>query len=222
MFFKYFKIFLLIILLLFFFTIIFYKPILLYSLDKSLTKWFEHEISIEKLNLDFKTKSINLKNIKVKSPENFKYKNIVEIKKLFLDIKISTIFDETVIFNKLVVINPIFYYEIKIEKNENFSDNLGFSQETETEKKKIYRIKPKKKDKNFKIKKVEIINAEANIFTPFFVKPKKIKLSTMTFKNIGNEKGITHYKDIFNYILVDITARIPNTKFRKLIKKLLN
>ena len=118
MFFKYFLIFLLIILLLFFFTILFFNSILLYSLDKSLTKWFEHEISIEKLNLDFKTKSINLKNIKVKSPENFKYKNIIEIKKLFLDIKISTIFDETVIFNKLVVINPIFYYEIKLEKNE--------------------------------------------------------------------------------------------------------
>ena len=41
----------------------------------------------------------------------------------------------------------------------------------------------------------------------------------MYFTNVGNEKNITHYKDVMGYILADITGRIADRKFRNFIKK---
>ena len=41
----------------------------------------------------------------------------------------------------------------------------------------------------------------------------------MYFNKIGNEKGYQHYKDVFELILFDMIARIPDPKLKSLLMK---
>ena len=87
---------------------------------------------------------------------------------------------------------------------------------------KIYPLK--KKDKNFLILNLSIKNSKASLRHPGSSEALIIKLSNMSFQNIGNDsskkyKNFQHYKEILKIIMGDIYFRIPNMKLRKFLKE---
>ena len=121
--------------------------------------------------------------------------------------------------------NPVVNLEIiedikpKDETRLNLSDNLNVIEKLKKNNSpKTY--EPKKKDKNFNIKKVEIINAKANLKYLDLYKLVDLKLSGLFFSNVGNSSGSQHFKDVFKIILFDIYMRIPDFVIKKKLKKL--
>jgi len=213
--FKFFKIFFLFILLLFFFNQLIIEEIIKYGLSQ----WFNKEIEIKTFKMDYKNQQMLLENLNVKNSEGVFFKNIFQAKKVLVKIDVKTLFDETVVFKKLEIISPAFYYELNGDEQENYSDNVGIAQkQLQNKPDKIW--PDKKRDKNFVINKVHILYGEAYLITPFFNDKRKISLSNMYLKRVGNKKGIQHYKDVFKYIVADITARVPEEEFKKFIKKI--
>ena len=213
--FKFFNIFFLLLLLSFLFNQLIIEGIIKYSLSQ----WLNKEIETKTFKIDYKNQQMLLENLNVKNSEGVFFKNIFEAKKIILEIDLKTLFDETVVFKKLEIISPVFYYELNGNEQDNYSDNVGIAQkQLQNKPDKIW--PEKKRDKNFVINKVNILDGEAQLITPFFNDKRKISLSNMYLKRVGNKKGIQHYKDVFKYIATDITARIPEREFKKFIKKI--
>ena len=77
---------------------------------------------------------------------------------------------------------------------------------------------PKKKDKNFLISKSFIKNGKALIKISSIKDVSTINLSNLEFSNIGNQKGLQHYKDVLRIIFFDIFAREKDFNKRKILK----
>ena len=133
-------------------------------------------------------------------------------------------FSNLIIINQVIIIDPVFYFDIKTQNNNtklnkrNIIDNINITDNS----KKIY--PSKKRDKNFLISNLSIKNSKATIRYKKYINDLNINLSNITFSNVGNagkEKGnnFQHYKDVFRLILSDIFFKIPNYELRELIKK---
>lgn len=194
-------------------------------LEFSLSKWFGKKIEIENLDILYLKQRLNLENIKIKDENQNKGYNLLEIKKVVIEIKLNSIFSEEIIFPLLIIEKAKFIYELEFNET-GYKDNLGLIQkELNNEPDKVY--KPKKKDKNFLINEVKLINPTAIVIIPNIDKGINIEYSNMYFSNIGNGKSKNqHYKDLFQYLLKDLYLRIPVKNkvndINKLFKKLLN
>ena len=85
----------------------------------------------------------------------------------------------------------------------------------------VYQIKyghKKKRDINFLISKSFIKNGKALIKISSIKDTSTINLSSFEFSNIGNQKGLQHYKDVLRIIFFDIFAREKDFKKRRILK----
>ena len=79
-------------------------------------------------------------------------------------------------------------------------------------------------DGTLRVLKSSIKNSKAFIRYPNSNETLIIKLSNMSFRNVGNgnskkNKNFQHYKDILKLIMGDIYFRIPDTDLRKFLKE---
>tara|TARA_B100000427_G_C15511710_1_gene596501 strand:+ start:1338 stop:2030 length:693 start_codon:yes stop_codon:yes gene_type:complete len=210
-------------------TIVFFshKIIIKKTIEIFLSNIIEKKFLVERISIDISKSTIELHNIKIKNDKNFNYKNLLECKEIFINYNLNSIFSETLIINELILKNLNFYVEINDDlkaneeiKNLNLNDNLDVIKKTKDNyKQKIY--PKKKKDKNFIINNVQLINPRANIKFLNIYEYSNFKLSEMVFSKVGNSKiNSQHFKEVLKIFLIDMYLRIPNFEIRNKIKKI--
>ena len=207
-------------------------------LISSINKKIEKKIYIEKIQthlIQGKAKVYNLK-IANKNSENFE-DYLVEIKNLYIDADILSVFQEIVKIRELNLNGTSMNYKASIldgkiidnfnlinqylEKNNKSEKNLEIREGSNKEdKNKIIKDNlDHAKDKNFIIQKLKIpeiiINAEAKDlnFT------KQLKIDSMEFQNVGNTKNANHFKDVFAMIATNISIKLNNETIINNLKK---
>ena len=207
-------------------------------LISSINKKIEKKIYIEKIQthlIQGKAKVYNLK-IANKNSENFE-DYLVEIKNLYIDADILSVFQEIVKIRELNLNGTSMNYKASIldgkivdnfnlinqylEKNKKSEKNLEIIEDKNKEdKNKIIKNNlDNAKDKNFIIQKLKIpeiiINAEAKDlnFT------KQLKIDSMEFQNVGNTKNANHFKDVFAMIATNIAIKLNNETIINNLKK---
>ncbi|MDC0353646.1 hypothetical protein OAM83_00345 [Candidatus Pelagibacter sp.] len=192
-----------------------------YFFSKKLSNWTEHtsEVNISKLNY-FKGE-LEINKIQIKNNKNFESK-IFDTNLITINFDFKSLFSNLVLINSVVIIDPIFYFEIKDintkSNKKDIIDNLNIIDNSD----KVYSAK--KKDKNFLISNLLIKNSKVIIKYPKNIKDLHIDLSEITFSNVGNagkenDNNFQHYKDAIKLILSDIFFKIPDYNLRNLIKK---
>ena len=189
-----------------------------------LSKWVEKDVIFEEFNFDYPN-LIEIKGLEIINPDPVYYNNIFEANTISISINLkSYLFDKLVIVNELKIDNPSFYLELVVKKdmaesNEKiiFEDNIGIAKKiSESLPDKIW--PQKKKDKNFHIFKSFIKNGKVLIKISSIKDASIINLSSFEFSNIGNQKGLQHYKDVLRIIFFDILAREKDLNKIKILK----
>ena len=200
--------------------LVFNKQIISYALIYGFSKWTRHEITLDKLQINYIQSLITINGLRIKSPNEFYYDNIFESEKITLGYNPQSLLTNLITYNNLIIENPKFFVELIEESPKAYDDNIGVAKKyIINTPDKIWSDKNKKKDINFLILKTEIKGAKVSIKTSHLTTPTKIDLSDMYFNKIGNEKGYQHYKDVFKLIFFDMYARISDPKLKKLLKK---
>ena len=197
------------------------------TLENTLSNIIEKKTIIEEIDIDFKKSTLKFYNLKIQNDDTFYYKNLLNCEEITIIFNLKSLFSETIKFNLLSIKKPNFYFEInknfediKDNNNSEMKDNLSIIEKTKPEyNPKVYPIK--KKDKNFVINNVELLNPKANFKFLNVYEYSDLKLSEMFFSNVGNlENDTQHYKEVFKIFLNDMYLRIPNFEIRKKIKKI--
>ena len=200
--------------------LVFNNQIISYALIYSFSKWTRHEITLDKLQINYIQSLITINGLRIKSPNEFYHDNIFESEKITLSYNPQSLLTNLITYNNLIIENPKFFVELIEESPKTYDDNIGLAKKyIKNTPDKIWPDKDKKKDINFLILKTEIKGAKVSIKTSHLSTPTKIDLSDMYFNKIGNEKGYQHYKDVFKLIFFDIIARISDPELKKLLKK---
>ena len=200
--------------------LVFNNQIISYALIYSFSKWTRHEITLDKLQINYIQSLITINGLRIKSPNEFYYDNIFESEKITLSYNPQSLLTNLITYNNLIIENPKFFVELIEESPKVYDDNISVARKyIKNKPDKIWPDKDKKKDINFLILKTEIKGAKVSIKTSHLSTPTKIDLSDMYFNKIGNEKGYQHYKDVFKLILFDLIARISDPELKKLLKK---
>ena len=200
--------------------LVFNKQIISYALIYGFSKWTRHEITLDKLQINYIQSLITINGLRIKSPNEFYYDNIFESEKITLGYNPQSLLTNLITYNNLIIENPKFFVELIEESPKVYDDNISVAKKyIKNKPDKIWPDKDKKKDINFLILKTEITGAKVSIKTSHLTTPTKIDLSDMYFNKIGNEKGYQHYKDVFKLIFFDMYARISDPKLKKLLKK---
>ena len=200
--------------------LVFNNQIISYALIYSFSKWTRHEITLDKLQINYIQSLITINGLRIKSPNEFYYDNIFESEKITLGYNPQSLLTNLITYNNLIIENPKFFVELIEESPKVYDDNISVAKKyIKNTPDKIWPDKDKKKDINFLILKTEIKGAKVSIKTSHLSTPTKIDLSDMYFNKIGNEKGYQHYKDVFKLIFFDMYARISDPELKKLLKK---
>ncbi len=200
--------------------LVFNKQIISYALIYGFSKWTRHEITLDKLQINYIQSLITINGLRIKSPNEFYYDNIFESEKITLSYNPQSLLTNLITYNNLIIENPKFFVELIEESPKTYDDNIGVAKKyIKNTPDKIWPDKDKNKDINFLILKTEKNGAKVSIKTSHLSTPTKIDLSDMYFNKIGNEKGYQHYKDVFELIFFDIIARISDPELKKLLKK---
>ena len=200
--------------------LVFNNQIISYALIYSFSKWTRHEITLDKLQINYIQSLITINGLRIKNPNKFYYDNIFESEKITLGYNPQSLLTNLITYNNLIIENPKFFVELIEESPKVYDDNISVAKKyIKNTPDKIWPDKDKKKDINFLILKTEIKGAKVSIKTSHLSTPTKIDLSDMYFNKIGNEKGYQHYKDVFKLIFFDMYARISDPKLKKLLKK---
>ena len=210
--------------LIFLFVFFFNKKIISQIIIFNSQKWIGYSVSLNISKIDIISGTLEINQVKVKNKDNFFNENIFEADEIKINFNLKSFVSDLVVLDKVILINPIFYFEIKNLKNDDkkIKDNLDLAEKfSDNHQPKIY---PKKKqDKNFIIHNLEIKKLKVMIKYPKNDKNLKINLSNMNFINIGNSvknnKKFTHYKDITSIVLASAFYQISDFDLRSFIKK---
>ena len=196
------------------------------------SSWVERKITYKDIIINYPN-LVSIKGLEIKNNQGNFYENLLEVKEIFIDIKLSSLFfKDLVILNDLVMLEPTFYLEITEKKlnpkkiteikdgiDTSYNDNIGVAKKiNENIADKVW--PPKKKDINFLISKSKIFKPTAIIKISSNNKPYKVSMSDMKFNNVGNKKGYQHYKDVLKIIFFDIINSIKESKLQKFLKKI--
>ena len=223
-----------------FFIIVFFFIFIFFFKEKVVEKYFFYKISNwleRKADFDeFKYKfpgSITVYGLKIRNKDTKFYKNTFKADKIFLNLDLNSFFfKKLVIIYELKVENPEFYLEIienKVTSDDEkedklkstFTDNIGIAEKINNEM--PDKIWPTKiRDINFLILKSYIMNGKAFIKISSIPNESKIKLSSFTFTNVGNDKKYQHYKNALEIMLFDIMGRVKDFDKRRILEKAYN
>ena len=210
--------------LIFLFVFFFNKKIISQIIIFNSQKWIGYSVSLNISKIDIISGTLEINQVKVKNKDNFFNENIFKADEIKINFSLKSFVSDLVVLDKVILINPIFYFEIKNLKNDDkkIKDNLDLAEKfSDNHQPKIY---PKKKqDKNFIIYNLEIEKLKVMLKYPKNDKNLKINLSNMNFINVGNSaennKKFTHYKDIMSIVLSSTFYQISDFDLRSFIKK---
>ena len=169
------------------------------------------------LNIDFKNQNLVINDIKILNNQNFEYENFFVCSEIIINFNFLNLFKKTIFIDEIIFKNPIIYIEVK--KSE---DNISIlEKKKDTYKPKVY---PKKvKDRNVIFKKIKIFKPEAYLNVNEFNKHENLKLSDMSFVNVGTSTNKSlHFKKVFKIIMSDIYLRVPNFEMKKKLEDIYN
>ena len=157
---KIFKIILTLILIL----IIFNKPIITFYYTNKFSKWVDREVTYKDIKIDY-PKSLIIFDLKILNEEKFKNDYLFKSKKINISVDLASLLnDDLVIIKSLEIDKPSFNLNLiqkrkGLSENESFEDNIGIAEKiNENKPDKVW--PPKKKDKNFLIKKFLFIEVK--------------------------------------------------------------
>ena len=204
----------------------FNKKIISYYLINKFASWVERPVNIEKFLFNY-SGYLEIEGLSILNKNQNYYKNIFEAEKIQIYFDTKSLFSDLIVIEKLIFINPEFFLDISILKNNKnhsvrkniYLDNIGLAKKiNENMPDKIW---PKKnKDINFIVNESILTGAIGNIKISSISAPAVIKLSEMKFSSFGNDKSYRHYKDVLNSILYDLYARTKKIKLKNTLKKI--
>ena len=200
--------------------VIFNKILFSFLITFTVSKLFERETFIEKIELNYSKQEIVLNFIEIRNIDTFYYKNIFEADKIKIYYNFKSLFSDLVIIDYVLFENIKFFLEFKTINGSNkiLDDNIEVVKKLDSNyKPKIYPTK--KKDKNFLILKTELKNSKTFIKTSNNTNVITINMSDMIFYKVGNRTTYQHYKNLFKTILQDLFYKVPNKNLRNLLKK---
>ena len=207
------------------FIFLFDNKILSYFFSEKISNWTEYNSKINISKVNYFKGELEIDKIKIKNIKNIE-SDVFDANSIFIDFDFQSLVSNLIIINQVIIIDPVFYFDIKIQNNniklnkENVIDNINITDNS----KKIYPLK--KRDKNFLISNLSIENSKATIKYEKYNKDLNINLSSITFSNVGNsgknkDDNFQHYKDVFKLILTDIFFKIPDYELRESIKNII-
>ena len=142
--------------------ILFNKTIMQLAFERKLSQWTEYNTELILSEFGLFSGQIKIRDIRLKNKLNFFNQNLFEASQIIIQIDSNTYFNELVVIKSVEIKSPKFFFEIKNIKNKEPKDNLNLIDKlSKKQKPKIY--PPKKKDKNFLIKNLNITDAKAFI-----------------------------------------------------------
>ena len=190
----------------------------------SLSKWTEQKVNIEAVKLNLSENKIIIKKLVIKNKtDELYFENLFVVKKIIINFKFKSIFNNPVIIDNVLFENPKYYLELFYDPENDIikNDNIGLVENIISNDKSLT-YKKKKIDLNFLISKIVIKKPFVTLKSSTDPKEINIGLSEMNFSKVGNSKKAQHYKDVFKIILTDLFFRIPDENLQKKIKKTYN
>jgi len=185
------------------------------------TEVLGQQISVGKIDISILGSSIKISNIEIKNLDGFKNKNIIQIKNINVNFELTSLFKDTIVVKDINIDGATLYYEMLIN-NKEVKDNVSLfkpalknsaaSPSKETEASRVLETKnqSKKKNKDFLINQLSIINTKINAFSEFLDINKDINLNKMSFNNVGNVEKSTKFKEVLQMVFANVLLNINN------------
>ena len=85
--------------------LVFNKQIISYALIYAFSKWTHHEITLDKLQINYIQSLIIINGLRIKNPNKFYYDNIFESEKITLGYNPQSLLTNLITYNNLNLIN---------------------------------------------------------------------------------------------------------------------
>ena len=165
------------------FIFLFDNKILSYFFSEKISNWTEYDSKLNISKVNYFKGELEIDKIKIKNNKNIE-SEVFDANLIFIDFDFQLLFSNLIIINQVIIIDPVFYFDIKTQNNntklnkENVIDNINITDNS----KKIY--PSKKRDKNFLISNLSIKNSKATIIYKKYINDLNINLSNITFSNV--------------------------------------
>jgi uncharacterized protein involved in outer membrane biogenesis len=174
------------------------------------------QIVIGDINSSILESSIKIYNVEIRNIEGFKEKNIIQIKKINVDLKLLSFLTNNILVENISIENAKLNLELILD-NKQIKDNFSTLRKCEKledknnqDKVKKENENKKKKNKTYVVKKLIINNASIIASSEIFNINKEIMLNNMTFNNLGNIDGAIKFDDVLKMIYANILLNINN------------
>ena len=105
--------------------LVFNNQIISYALIYSFSKWTRHEITLDKLQINYIQSLITVNGLRIKSTNEFYYDNIFESEKITLSYNPQSLLTNLITYNNLIIENPKFFVELIEESPKVYDDNIS-------------------------------------------------------------------------------------------------
>jgi uncharacterized protein involved in outer membrane biogenesis len=179
------------------------------------------QVSVGKIDTSILGTSIKISNIEIKNLDGFKNKNIIQIKNINANFVLTSLFKDTIVIKDINIDGATLYYELLIN-NKEVKDNVSSfkpalknpagssAKEIEVSKELEAKNQSKKKNKDFLINQLTIINTKINASSEFLDINKDITLNKMSFNNIGTDEKSTKFKEVLQMVFANVLLNINN------------
>jgi uncharacterized protein involved in outer membrane biogenesis len=174
------------------------------------------QIVIGDINSSILDSSIKIYNVEIRNIEGFKEKNIIQIKKINVDLKLMSFLTNNILVKNISIENAKLNLELILD-NKQIKDNFSTLRKCEIleDKKKQDEVKKEnenknKKNKTYIVEKLIINSASIKSTSEIFNINKEIMLNNMTFNNLGNIDGAIKFDDVLKMIYANILLNINN------------
>jgi uncharacterized protein involved in outer membrane biogenesis len=179
------------------------------------------QVSVGKIDTSILGTSIKISNIEIKNLDGFKNKNIIQIKNINANFVLTSLFKDTIVIKDINIDGATLYYELLIN-NKEVKDNVSSfkpalknpagstAKEIEVSKELEAKNQSKKKNKDFLINQLTIINTKINASSEFLDINKDITVNKMSFNNIGTDEKSTKFKEVLQMVFANVLLNINN------------
>jgi uncharacterized protein involved in outer membrane biogenesis len=174
------------------------------------------QIVIGDINSSILESSIKIYDVEIRNIDGFKEKNIIQIKKINLDLKLLSFLTNNIHVKNISIENAKLNLELILD-NKQIKDNFSTLRKCEKLEEKNNQDKVKKenenkdkKNKTYIVEKLIINNSSIKASSEIFNINKEIMLNNMTFNNLGNIDGAIKFDDVLKMIYANILLNINN------------
>jgi uncharacterized protein involved in outer membrane biogenesis len=174
------------------------------------------QIVIGDINSSILESSIKIYDVEIRNIDGFKEKNIIQIKKINLDLKLLSFLTNNILVKNISIENAKLNLELILD-NKQIKDNFSTLRKCEKLEEKNNQDKVKKenenkdkKNKTYIVEKLIINNSSIKASSEIFNINKEIMLNNMTFNNLGNIDGAIKFDDVLKMIYANILLNINN------------